>query len=1413
MRKYFAGFLAIFLCVSLIFAGKSYGEVFGWPTPGYTSLSTTYYYPDGSVHSCRYYYGGKAAGIDIRVPSGTEVLAPAAGTVQSLADLGSKSFGRYFEIKHDNGTITLYAHLSEFRVSNGQRVKRGDVIALSGSTGNSTGPHLHYEMSDRDTYQYYQQNGYKDPRLIDDPAPDDPNPPVPPTPSTIEITTDSNLPTTTKGTYFDITLQCTGNGSTYWTLTGGSLPGGISLNNNSGHIGGYSQEAGTFRFTIQAKNDSGTGSKEFTLTVNTEGSGNDKISITTDSILPDAERGGGYDFFFKCTGNGNSRWTKISGSFPPGLYFDELSGHLGGNFSNEASGTYTFTLKAENESGSAEKTFTINVNSIKINTDRILPNGEAGSGGYDFHFSCTGNGNSWWDKIDGSFPPNLEFDRSGRLYGKFSNQTGTWTFTLRASNDSGEAVKTFTLTVREHREPFVFSGSFNDGKIGEYYSNSISVSGGASPYTLEYGGNIPEGLSMTTSGNQFVLSGTPSKAGSYSFSIKASDNEDRVITGNYAVTIEGLPSLPAPVITTESLPDAVKGSSYYAVVTATGEGAVTLTADGLPNGLTFSSGIISGTPTVSGIFTVTVYASNSGGLVSKSFSLKVEEPSPVSTETTSWGISNGKLIIETNGTPSRYEFDPILDTNGDGFVIKGLPAGLTIKLPAKWGIDTDTSYNVDVSDTGKIIPHTEIPGLPSTAHRILGSNTITLNASDIVMTAFIFTAPTITTSENLGNYKTGDNISVQLAAEGTVWSLKWTAEGLPGGLTLDANSGLISGSINTAGTYSFTVKASNCAGEDTRKFTVTISGNASVEAPKIITKSLPEATEGQPYNFTLEAEGTNLTWSSSAKLPGGLTLSQEGIISGTPTTTGIFRLTFTVKNSSGNDNAALTLNVKSSSPTAKPRIKTSKMPDGFIGEEYNYQLEAEGTVNQWYLAKGSTLPLGLELDAETGAISGIIYTSSAKTFRIKVIAKNDAGESSVKTISIKILARTPYFKTETLKAAKWGKSYSFTVRLANIKASTWGIKGDLPEGIKFANGKFSGKPKEVGDFDITITVSNGALEIEQDFTLRVASIPPKLKGSFKNGKEGKYYYVKLKATGTTPIEWDFDYLPEGLTFTTDATGENCIISGTPQEAFSHSVAITLTNGDNHGDSITVHKKLTIKAVTPKIETRAADVPDGTVNARYSYQLKLKDGYTPSETIWDYTGNMPDGLTLDQQSGLIYGVPEKEVKNSRFTVYARNAAKTTLKAKLVITMTIKPEKDTNKSLPSSEENQEENTQPRFENGIAYHERGELTAEMLARSANNGEIIAAILPAVEVEEENVYEFTVSLDISAPEGGLLVWHSYPNGEYDEKDAENSYFLNEKGDLIKYVPDTHSVTVNAWLKPGIIYEPVIAVKPSKTE
>ena len=132
---------------------------FIWPIPGCTTITTTYYYSSGKPHSCRYSYNGKPAGIDIAASVGTNVVAAASGTVITLAQLGNRSFGNYLEIQHDDGTKTLYAHLNSFNVRKGQRVNQGDVIGKSGKTGNVTGPHLHFEMENKDTYQYYKSRG------------------------------------------------------------------------------------------------------------------------------------------------------------------------------------------------------------------------------------------------------------------------------------------------------------------------------------------------------------------------------------------------------------------------------------------------------------------------------------------------------------------------------------------------------------------------------------------------------------------------------------------------------------------------------------------------------------------------------------------------------------------------------------------------------------------------------------------------------------------------------------------------------------------------------------------------------------------------------------------------------------------------------------------------------------------------------------------------------------------------------------------------------------------------------------------------------------------------------------------------------------------------------------------------------
>ena len=83
-------------------------------------------------------------GIDLAAPSGTPVYATADGQV-AKAEYWS-SYGNYIQIEHGGEMHTRYAHLSDYNVVAGQAVKKGDLIGFVGSTGRSTGPHLHYEV-------------------------------------------------------------------------------------------------------------------------------------------------------------------------------------------------------------------------------------------------------------------------------------------------------------------------------------------------------------------------------------------------------------------------------------------------------------------------------------------------------------------------------------------------------------------------------------------------------------------------------------------------------------------------------------------------------------------------------------------------------------------------------------------------------------------------------------------------------------------------------------------------------------------------------------------------------------------------------------------------------------------------------------------------------------------------------------------------------------------------------------------------------------------------------------------------------------------------------------------------------------------------------------------------------------------
>lgn len=120
-----------------------YGGSFGWPTPGYKRITSPYgprtYTLNGKKVSSYH------RGIDIGAPSGAKIAASNGGTVVTSA-YNAGGYGNYVILDHGGGKMTVYGHMSKRMVSVGQSVTKGQQIGKVGSTGRSTGPHLHFEI-------------------------------------------------------------------------------------------------------------------------------------------------------------------------------------------------------------------------------------------------------------------------------------------------------------------------------------------------------------------------------------------------------------------------------------------------------------------------------------------------------------------------------------------------------------------------------------------------------------------------------------------------------------------------------------------------------------------------------------------------------------------------------------------------------------------------------------------------------------------------------------------------------------------------------------------------------------------------------------------------------------------------------------------------------------------------------------------------------------------------------------------------------------------------------------------------------------------------------------------------------------------------------------------------------------------
>jgi len=314
------------------------------------------------------------------------------------------------------------------------------------------------------------------------------------------------------------------------------------------------------------------------------------------------------------------------------------------------------------------------------------------------------------------------------------------------------------------------------------------------------------------------------------------------------------------------------------------------------------------------------------------------------------------------------------------------------------------------------------------------------------------------------------------------------AGSLPPGLTMNSDSGHVSGVPTRTGTYVVWIEGLDCGSrcgfvqETTqRDFTIRIEeGLLIVQRQSVLTPGFV----GQPYSFQLTATGGGTpTWSlASGSLPPGLALNAAtGLISGTPTQLGDGH--FQIKVADGNRSNVQTYTL----PVVEPlRITSPARAAAPLGRPVSLQLAATGGRAPYHWS-ATGLPAGLALNADTGEISGI--AESAGSSAVDVTVSDAVGLQQTASVSIVVAGKLRLAKA-SLPALRVGRRYSARIGVGGgLAPRTWAVVGgSLPPGIALGrhSGIVAGVPTRAGVWRVKVRVTDATgARASRTVTLRV----------------------------------------------------------------------------------------------------------------------------------------------------------------------------------------------------------------------------------------------------------------------------------------------------------------------------------------